>query len=170
MRLAALVIEIQSRCSRKPPRRRCESTWLSEQRTRSTRDSFDISSEKTSAGTPNSMAAFWTAFMTRDVFALGVRAGETVALVGANGCGKTTLLSLLPRFYDPDHGSVLIDGYDLRTVNLRSLRRLIGMVTQDTILFDDTIYNNICYGTRGAKPADVEAAAQRAIPRSVPTP
>jgi len=94
---------------------------------------------------------------------LGVRAGETVALVGANGCGKTSLLGLVPRFYDPDHGSVLIGGHDLRTVNLRSLRRLIGMVTQDTILFDDTIYNNIAYGTRGAKKEDIEAAAQRAF-------
>jgi ATP-binding cassette subfamily B protein/subfamily B ATP-binding cassette protein MsbA len=94
---------------------------------------------------------------------LGVRAGETIALVGANGCGKSTLLGLIPRFYDPDHGSVLIEGHDLRNVHLRSLRRLIGMVTQDTILFDDTIYNNIVYGTRGAKKDDVEAAAQRAF-------
>jgi ATP-binding cassette subfamily B protein/subfamily B ATP-binding cassette protein MsbA len=94
---------------------------------------------------------------------LGVRAGETIALVGANGCGKTTLLGLLPRFYDPDHGSVFIDGRDLRTVNLRNLRQQIGMVTQDTILFDDTIYNNIAYGTRGAKPEDIEAAAQQAF-------
>ena len=68
----------------------------------------------------------------------------------ANGCGKTTLLGLLPRFYDPDHGTVLIDGHDLRTVNLRSLRQQIGIVTQETILFDDTIYNNIAYGTRRA--------------------
>ena len=94
---------------------------------------------------------------------LGIRAGETVALVGANGCGKTTLVGLLPRFYDPDHGSILIDGHDLRTVNLRSLRQQIGVVTQDTTLFDDTIYNNIAYGTRGAKPEDVEAAAQKAF-------
>jgi subfamily B ATP-binding cassette protein MsbA len=94
---------------------------------------------------------------------LGVRAGETIALVGANGSGKSTLLGLVPRFYDPDHGSVLIDGYDLRRVNLRSLRKLIGIVTQDTILFDDTIYNNIAYGSRGAKQEDIEAAAQRAF-------
>jgi ATP-binding cassette subfamily B protein/subfamily B ATP-binding cassette protein MsbA len=94
---------------------------------------------------------------------LSVRAGETIALVGANGCGKTTMLGLIPRFYDPDHGSVLIEGHDLRTVNLRSLRQQIGIVTQETILFDDTIYNNIAYGTRGAKPEDVEAAARRAF-------
>ncbi len=94
---------------------------------------------------------------------LDVRGGETIALVGSNGCGKTTMLGLIPRFYDPDHGSVLIDGHDLRTVNLRSLRQLVGIVTQDTILFDDTIYNNIAYGSRGAKQEDIEAAAQRAF-------
>jgi subfamily B ATP-binding cassette protein MsbA len=94
---------------------------------------------------------------------LGVRAGETIALVGVNGCGKSTLLGLIPRFYDPDHGSVFLDGHDLRKVNLRSLRRLVGIVTQDTILFDDTIYNNIAYGSRWARPEDVEAAAQRAF-------
>jgi subfamily B ATP-binding cassette protein MsbA len=94
---------------------------------------------------------------------LGVKAGETVALVGQNGCGKTTLLGLVPRFYDPDHGNVLIDGHDLRTVHLRSLRQMIGIVTQDPILFDDTIYNNIAYGARGAKPEDVEGAARRAF-------
>lgn len=94
---------------------------------------------------------------------LSVRAGETIGLVGPNGCGKTTLLGLIPRFYDPYHGSVLIDGYDLRVVNLRSLRQLIGVVTQEPELFDDTVYNNIAYGTRGAKPEEVEAAARRAF-------
>jgi subfamily B ATP-binding cassette protein MsbA len=94
---------------------------------------------------------------------LGVRAGETIALVGANGSGKSTLLSLIPRFYDPDHGSVFIDGQDLRHVNLRSLRHLVGIVTQDTILFDDTIYNNIVYGSHRTKPEAVEEAAKRAF-------
>jgi ATP-binding cassette subfamily B protein/subfamily B ATP-binding cassette protein MsbA len=94
---------------------------------------------------------------------LTVQAGETLALVGHNGCGKTTLLGLLPRFYDPDHGSVLVEGRDLRTVHLRSLRQLIGLVTQDTILFEDTILNNIAYGTRGATPEQVEAAARKAF-------
>lgn len=94
---------------------------------------------------------------------LGVRAGETIALVGANGSGKSTLLSLVPRFYDPDHGSVFIDGHDLRRVQLRSLRQLVGIVTQDTILFDDTIYNNIVYGSHRTKPEDVEEAAKRAF-------
>src|SRR5262245_53974227 len=78
---------------------------------------------------------------------LTVRAGEIIAVVGKNGCGKTTLLGLLPRFYDPDHGTILIDGHDIRCVNLRSLRSQIGVVTQDPILFDDSVYNNIAYGS-----------------------
>ncbi len=94
---------------------------------------------------------------------LEVRAGEVIAIVGKNGCGKSTLLGLLPRFYDPVHGAVLIDGLDVRTVNLRSLRAQISVVTQDAILFDDTIYNNIAYGNRRAGREDVEAAADRAF-------
>jgi subfamily B ATP-binding cassette protein MsbA len=93
---------------------------------------------------------------------LHVRFGETIALVGRNGCGKTTLVGLIPRFFDPDHGSILIDGHDIRHVHLRSLRQQIGIVTQETILFDDTIYNNIAYGNRHARREDVEEAAQRA--------
>src|SRR5207302_7855557 len=65
---------------------------------------------------------------------LTVRAGEVIAFVGKNGCGKSTLLGLLPRFYDPDHGGILIDGTNIRHLNLRSLRGRIGIVTQDTIL------------------------------------
>lgn len=93
---------------------------------------------------------------------LHVRAGETVALVGRNGCGKTTLLGLLPRFYDPDHGSILIDGIDLRKLSLRSLRKQIGIVTQEAVLFEDTIFNNIAYGKRQATVEEVEAAARLA--------
>jgi subfamily B ATP-binding cassette protein MsbA len=94
---------------------------------------------------------------------LNFRFGETIALVGKNGCGKTTLLGLIPRFYDADHGSIVVDGCDVRTLNLRSLRKQIGIVTQETILFDDTIYNNIAYGNRRARREDVEAAAQKAF-------
>ena len=94
---------------------------------------------------------------------LKVRFGETVALVGKNGCGKTTLVGLIPRFYDPDHGSILVDDLDVRHLNLRSLRQQIGIVTQETILFDDTIYNNISYGNRRASKEDVEAAADKAF-------
>jgi ATP-binding cassette subfamily B protein/subfamily B ATP-binding cassette protein MsbA len=93
---------------------------------------------------------------------LKVRHGETIALVGRNGCGKTTLVGLLTRFFDPDHGSILVDGHDLRTVNLRSVRRQMGLVTQETTLFDDTIFNNIAYGNRWTAPENVEAAARRA--------
>ncbi len=93
---------------------------------------------------------------------LQVRHGEIIAFVGKNGCGKTTLVGLVPRFYDPDHGSVLVDDQDIRGVSLRSLRQQMGVVTQDTVLFDDTIYNNITYGNRRVRPEDVEAAANRA--------
>jgi subfamily B ATP-binding cassette protein MsbA len=93
---------------------------------------------------------------------LHVRHGETIAIVGKNGCGKSTLLSMLPRFYDPDHGSILIDGIDIRASNLRSLRKQIAVVTQETILFDDTIYNNIAYGRPSASRQEVEEASARA--------
>jgi ATP-binding cassette subfamily B protein/subfamily B ATP-binding cassette protein MsbA len=93
---------------------------------------------------------------------LTVKHGETVALIGKNGCGKSTLLSLLPRFYDPDHGAVLIDGVELRTANLRSLRRQLGIVSQDTFLFDGTIAQNIAYGKPNAAPEEIERAARQA--------
>ena len=93
---------------------------------------------------------------------LRVPAGETIAVVGANGTGKSTLLNLLPRFYDPDFGHILIDGVDIRTANLRSLRKQIALVSQDPILFDDTIAANIRYGNRNATPEQVEQAARKA--------
>ncbi len=93
---------------------------------------------------------------------LNVKAGETIALVGPNGCGKSTLLGLIPRFYDPDFGAILIDGIPLRTANLRSLRKQVGLVTQDTVLFDDTIYANIAYGKPGATKEEIEEASKRA--------
>jgi subfamily B ATP-binding cassette protein MsbA len=93
---------------------------------------------------------------------LHIRQGEIIAFVGKNGCGKTSLLNLLPRFYDPDHGSILIDGVDIRNVNLRSLRKQIAIVTQDMFLFDDTVYNNIAYAHPHATREAVEAAAMKA--------
>lgn len=93
---------------------------------------------------------------------LEVQFGETIAMVGKNGCGKSTLVGLINRFYDPDYGSILIDGLDIRQVNLRSLRSQIGLVTQETILFDETIAKNIAYGQRHATREQVEMAAKRA--------
>jgi ABC-type multidrug transport system fused ATPase/permease subunit len=91
-----------------------------------------------------------------------IKAGQNVAVVGGNGSGKTTLLQLLPRLYTPTAGQVIIDGVDTATVSLRSLRKQIGLVTQDTVLFADTIYNNIAYGTRHATREAVLDAARRA--------
>ena len=93
---------------------------------------------------------------------MSVRAGEMVAIVGRSGAGKTTLVNLLPRFYDVTSGGIVIDGKDIRHVSLASLRRQIGIVTQDTVLFDDTVANNIAYGSPAASRADVEAAARAA--------
>jgi subfamily B ATP-binding cassette protein MsbA len=97
----------------------------------------------------------------RDV-SFGVRAGQVVAIVGLSGAGKTTLVNLLPRFYDVTAGAILIDGVDVRDVTLASLRAQIGIVTQETVLFDDTIANNIAYGSPGAPPGAIEAAARAA--------
>lgn len=88
--------------------------------------------------------------------------GKTVALVGASGSGKSTISRLLFRFYDADQGSIRIDGQDIREVSQRSLRAAIGMVPQDTVLFNDSIYYNISYGRPGATPSEVEDAARMA--------
>lgn len=85
-----------------------------------------------------------------DGVSLTVRHGETVAFVGGNGSGKTTLISLVPRLFDPDAGAVLIDGRDVREFHLRSLRKQIGVVTQEVVLFRGTIASNIAYGAEGA--------------------
>ena len=92
---------------------------------------------------------------------LRVERGEMVALVGPSGAGKSTLANLLPRFFDPDQGQVLLDGRDIRQVPLDSLRSLIGVVTQDTMLFDDTLRNNIAYG-RSDLPLELVREAARA--------
>ena len=91
-----------------------------------------------------------------------VRAGQMVAIVGRSGAGKTTLVNLLPRFYDVTSGRILVDGRDIRSVTISSLRAQIGMVTQDTVLFDDTIAANIAFGVPGASAAAIEAAARAA--------
>ena len=94
---------------------------------------------------------------------LTIRKGEVVALVGPSGAGKSTLASLVPRFFDPSHGRVTLDGHDLREVSLASLRDQIGTVTQDLILFNDTVRNNIAYGRPNVPLEEVEAAARHAL-------
>ncbi|MBM4218672.1 MAG: lipid A export permease/ATP-binding protein MsbA [Gammaproteobacteria bacterium] len=91
-----------------------------------------------------------------------VAPGETVAIVGRSGSGKSTLVSLLPRFHDPDTGAVLIDGIDIRRYRLRELRNQLALVSQDVVLVDDTIRNNIAFSTPGADAAAVQHAAQAA--------
>jgi subfamily B ATP-binding cassette protein MsbA len=91
-----------------------------------------------------------------------VRAGQTVAIVGKSGAGKTSLVNLLPRFYDVSGGAILVDGVDIRHVSLASLREQIGMVTQETVLFDDTIAANIAYGSPRSASSAIEAAARAA--------
>ena len=93
---------------------------------------------------------------------LEIRRGEIVALVGPSGAGKTTLVNLLPRFFDPDRGRVALDGVDLRDITLKSLRSLIGIVTQETVLFNDTVRNNIAYGRADLPLEEVRKAAEAA--------
>src|SRR5438034_9772289 len=93
---------------------------------------------------------------------LEARPGELVALVGRSGAGKTTLVNLLARFYDPTGGHITVDGYDLRTVRQRSLRAQVAMVLQDTFLFNGTVAENIAYGRPDAAPEAIEQAARLA--------
>lgn len=91
-----------------------------------------------------------------------IKKGSSVAFVGPSGAGKSTLTDLLLRFYDPDSGSIEIDGIDLRRVKLEALRNMVGLVTQEPILFNDTIFRNIAYGIENPDPAKVEVAARLA--------
>lgn len=97
-----------------------------------------------------------------DGVSLTVPAGRTVALVGASGAGKSTILNLIPRFFDVEEGSIAIDGQDVREVTLESLRGAVALVAQEVTLFDDTLRANIAYGRFGAPAADIEAAARAA--------
>jgi subfamily B ATP-binding cassette protein MsbA len=91
-----------------------------------------------------------------------VATGQMIAIVGRSGAGKTTLVNLLPRFYDVTGGAIYIDGVDVRDVTLASLRAQVGIVTQETVLFDDSIGNNIAYGSPQASRGEIEAAARAA--------
>ena len=95
-----------------------------------------------------------------DDVSLEIPKGRTVAIVGASGAGKSTLVDLIPRFYDAVSGSVSIDGVDVRDASLKDLRSLMGNVNQESILFNDTIFNNIAFGVEGATQEQVEAAAR----------
>jgi len=97
----------------------------------------------------------------RDI-TLSVVPGQVTALVGASGAGKTTLVDLIPRFYEPTSGRILFDGIDIRELDLKSLREMMGMVTQEVILFNDTVRNNIAYGTDDCPIEKVVSAARGA--------
>jgi ATP-binding cassette, subfamily B, bacterial MsbA len=94
---------------------------------------------------------------------LTARQGEVVAIVGLSGAGKTSLVNLLPRFYDVTEGAIRIDGVDIREVTLKSLREQIAIVTQETILFNDSVWNNICYGRPGVSTSRAIASAEAAL-------
>jgi ABC-type multidrug transport system fused ATPase/permease subunit len=98
-------------------------------------------------------------WVLRDI-RLSIEKGKTVALVGQSGSGKTTLADLLPRFYDIEIGAIRIDGHDIRDVKLSDLRRLMGIVSQESILFNDTVFNNIAFGMPDAREEEVIAAAK----------
>ena len=94
---------------------------------------------------------------------LDVKRGEVIAIVGPSGAGKSTLVNLIPRFFDPTSGRIVIDGFDVRDVAIASLRKQIGKVTQETILFNDTVRNNIAYGQPDVPLSKVQEAAQMAL-------
>ncbi len=98
-----------------------------------------------------------------DDLTMEVRAGEVVALVGPSGAGKSTLANLVPRFYDVTNGAIKVDGKDIRDLNLASLRAAIGIVAQDTFLFNDTVANNIAYGRPDTSREDIQKAAETAL-------
>jgi ATP-binding cassette, subfamily B, bacterial MsbA len=138
---------------------------------------LDLHTEVKEAPDARPLPAFGDAIEFRDVvfqyedgrgrntlkgISFSVRAGQSVAIVGRSGAGKTTLVNLLPRFYDVTGGAILVDGLDIRQATLKSLRDQIGIVTQDTVLFDDTIANNIAYGVPGVAREQIEASARAA--------
>jgi subfamily B ATP-binding cassette protein MsbA len=94
---------------------------------------------------------------------LEVKAGEILALVGSSGSGKSTLVSLIPRFFDVTSGNITIDGHDLRDVSLSSIRSQIGVVTQETVLFNESLRNNIAYGQPSVSQTAIESAARAAL-------
>ncbi|MBK5286272.1 MAG: ATP-binding cassette domain-containing protein, partial [Bacteroidia bacterium] len=100
-----------------------------------------------------------TGYVLRNVN-LSISRGSTIALVGQSGSGKTTLADMLPRYYDPSEGEILIDGIDIRDLSLNALRKLLGVVSQESILFNDTVFNNIAFGMNDVKEENVIHAAK----------
>jgi subfamily B ATP-binding cassette protein MsbA len=130
------------------------------------RDALDLPPFSKSIAFQNVSFCYQTEDTTREVLheiALDVKAGEILALVGSSGAGKSTLVSLLPRFFDVTSGGISVDGHDIRDVTLASLRSQIGVVTQETVLFNDTLRNNIAYGQPSVSQAEVESAARAAL-------
>ena len=93
---------------------------------------------------------------------LKVKEGQTVALVGSSGCGKSTITQLIQRFYDPSGGTILLDGIDIKKLNVRWLRQQIGLVSQEPVLFGTTIAENIRYGREGVTQAEIEQVTREA--------
>jgi subfamily B ATP-binding cassette protein MsbA len=103
----------------------------------------------------------WVSFDSEPVLrgiSFKVSKGEKVAIIGSSGVGKTTLVSLLPRFFDTQKGEILIDGLNIKDIEITSLRNLISIVEQEPFIFDDTIYNNVAFAKPGAKREEVEKA------------
>jgi len=121
----------------------------------------DLNAQIESIRFDNVSFAYDGPMVLRDI-RLDVKAGERVAIVGSSGAGKTTLVNLIPRFYDASAGALRINGADIRSFSIKSLRATIGMVTQETILFNDTVAANIAYGHTEASRASIEEAAGRA--------
>ena len=120
----------------------------------------DLSGPITSVAFDNVSFSYGDETVLKDI-SLKVRAGEKLAFVGSSGAGKTTLVNLLPRFYDVTGGRILVNGVDIRDLTLTSLRARIGLVTQETFLFNDTVANNIAYGCVDADRGTVESAARQ---------
>jgi ABC-type multidrug transport system fused ATPase/permease subunit len=101
---------------------------------------------------------------------LTIPKGKTIALVGQSGSGKTTLADMLPRYYDPNNGEIFIDGNNLKSLKIKDLRQLLGVVTQESILFNDSVLNNIAFGLDNISEEDVINAAKVANPGTILTP
>lgn len=124
-------------------------------------DPVELGHMEKSIGFDNVSFKYDKEWVLRD-FSIDAKKGELVALVGESGSGKTTVVNLLPRFYDVTEGKITIDGTDIKKASLKSLRMQIGVVTQETFLFNDTIHNNILYGSDGKNRQDAEKAARAA--------